>query len=445
MRRLVLINPSAQAFNLARQGFNVQPLNLAYLAAITPPNWRIEICDENLEPAPEALEADLVGITTLTATAGRAYELAARYRALGIPVVLGGIHASMVPEEASAHADAIVVGEAESVWPRLLEDLVRGALASIYRGTRGPLERRLFPRRDLFPGSYLFGSIQTSRGCPLDCEFCSVKAFNGPGVRYRAVEDVLDELATIPERLVFFTDDNLVGYGREARERAKRIFQGMIDRRMHKHWFCQSSLNFADDEELLRLAAQSGCILVLIGIESVDEKVLRGTMKKGINAKRGTRYYRELIRKLHRYRIAVIGNMIFGNDEAGPDEFDAAAWFNLISGLDVPWPGLLTPYPGTRLSQRLSAEKRILFENYPADWSKYNTTVVIRPKNYAPDELVTRFKEFARRSYSLPNILLRTARSLAYSRSLKRSVLVYNLNASLARRFDEGFLYPAEL
>ncbi len=443
MKKLLLVNPGAGAFNLARQGFRVQPLNLAYLAALTPPGWRIELVDEGFRPAPELAQADLVGITTLTATARRAYELAARYRAQGVPVVLGGIHASMVPDEASARADAVVVGEAESVWPRLLDDLARGELARVYRGERDPLERRLLPRRDLFRERYLFGSIQTSRGCPLDCEFCSVKAFNGAGIRQRRVEDVLDELATIPERLVFFADDNLVGYSRDSRERARRIFQGMIERGLDKRWFCQSSLNFADDEELVRLAAASGCILVLVGIESIDERVLRGTMKKGINAKRGPGYYRELIGRLHRHRISIIGNLIFGNDEAGDDEFEAAARFNLRSGLDVPWPGVLTPYPGTRLHERLAGEGRILFADYPADWSRYNTTVVIRPRRCSPDELVAQFKRFARRSYSLPQILLRAARTLAYSRRLSQSLLIYQLNASLARRFDEGFQPPA--
>jgi radical SAM superfamily enzyme YgiQ (UPF0313 family) len=351
----------------------------------------------------------------------------------------------MVPEEAIAHADSVVVGEAESVWPGLLEDLARGELALVYRGARGSLERRSFPRRDLLSPGYLFGSVQTSRGCPFDCEFCSVKAFNGSGFRQREAEDVLDELETVRQRLVFFTDDNLIGYSRASRERARCIFQGMIDRRIRKKWFCQTSLNFGDDEELVRLAARSGCILVLVGIESVDEKVLRGTMKKVINAKRGPRAYRTLIRRLHRHRISIIGNMIFGNDEAGDDEFEAAAWFNLTSGLDVPWPGPLTPYPGTRLHQRLTAEGRILFESYPADWSKYNTTVVIRPKRCSADELVRRFKRFASRSYSMPNILLRTLRTLGYSRSLEQSLLVYNFNASLARRFDEGFRYPGEL
>lgn len=444
MKRLLLINPSAQAFNLARQGFKVQPLGLAYLAALTPASWRIRIHDESFSRVPDASEADLVGITTLTATARRAYQLADGYRARGIPVVLGGIHASVLPEEAQVHADAVVVGEAESVWPRLLADLERGALAPRYHGSRDPLTHRLFPRRDLLTARYLFGSIQTSRGCPFDCEFCSVKAVSGAGVRQRAVEDVLDELETIPERMVFFTDDNLVGYTRASRERAKRIFEGMLARGIRKRWFFQSSLNVADDEELLALAARSGCIMVLIGIESLDEKVLRGTMKKGINAKRGAGHCRELVRTLHRHRIAVIGNMIFGSDEARGDEFEAAARFNLVSGLDVPWPGPLTPYPGTRLHVRLSDEDRILFRDYPADWSKYNTTVVIRPRSFTADELVSRFKRFARQSYSWPNILLRTARTLAYSRSLEQALLVYSMNASLARRFETGFRYPAE-
>jgi radical SAM superfamily enzyme YgiQ (UPF0313 family) len=351
----------------------------------------------------------------------------------------------MLPAEAAARADAVVVGEAEAVWPRLLADLERGALEPIYRGAAGELDARLLPRRELLPGDYSFGSIQTSRGCPLDCEFCSVKAFNGPRFRQRPIEHVLDELAVIPQPLVFFTDDNLAGYSRASRERAKALFRGMLARGLRKRWFCQTSLNFADDEELVRLAAASGCMLLLVGIESIDPNVLRGTMRKGVNARRGPRYYREFIRKLHRQRIAVIGNMIFGNDEATRSEFRDASWFYLASGLDIPWPGLLTPYPGTRLHERLARERRILYTDYPADWSKFNVTNVVRPRHYTPDELVGRFKGFARLTFALPQVLLRAARTLAYSRSLERALLVYNMNRSLARRFDEGMRYPSEV
>jgi len=443
MPKLVLINPASRHFRIAKQGFKIPPLHLAYLAAFTDDTWDVTIQDENFEPATVVLDADLVGITTLTSTVNRAYELAQQYRDRSIPVVLGGIHASMVPEEAEQHADAVVIGEAESVWQDVLRDTRKGELKSRYQGERPTFTRMKPPRRDLLSPAYTVGSIQTSRGCPLDCEFCSVKAFNGSKFRLRDVDDVLDELATIPQNLIFFTDDNLIGYSPSSRERAKAIFRGMIERRMNKTWFGQTSITFADDDETLRLAAQSGCVMMLVGIESVDVGVLSGKMNKQVNMKRGPDYYDSFIRKLHDHKIIVIGTLVFANDEEPEDIFEQTTAFCQRSGVDIPWPGLLTPYPGTRLFERMSREGRIVYTDYPNDWEKYNTTLVVAPPTGDRAEFCRRFQDFTRINYSTAKIWHRTLRTFAYSRSLKRSALVYSFNRSLADRFRTGVLPDA--
>lgn len=183
MPKLVLINPSAVNFNIARQGFKVQPLNLAYLAALSSEDWEIKIYDENFEEALIEKDADLVGITTLTSTINRAYELSIAYRREKIPVVLGGIHVSCVPDEALQFCDSVVIGEAESVWRKVLYDCLQNKLRKKYNGVQSDFKTSIFPRRDLLSNRYKCGSIQTSRGCPLDCEFCSVKAFYGSKFR----------------------------------------------------------------------------------------------------------------------------------------------------------------------------------------------------------------------------------------------------------------------
>lgn len=444
MPKLVLINPGQGNYRLARQGFKVQPLNLAYLAAVTPREWDVVLCDENMREADVQPDASLVGITTLTSTINRAYELASLYRQRGVPVVLGGIHASMQPDEAASFADSVVIGEGESVWPEVLADAAGGRLRPRYEGQHATFDKSVHPRRDLLSDQYTIASLQTSRGCPFDCEFCSVRAFNGGKFRQRAVDDVLAEIAAIPQRIVFFADDNLIGYSRESLERAKAIFRGMLERRMNKKWFCQTSINFADDEELLALAASSGCLLILVGIESISEEALQGSMNKRLNSRKGSRYYYEFLDKIHRHGIMALGTMIFGNDEEADDIFERTTEFYARSGLDIPWPGFLTPYPGTRLFERLEGEDRLLYTGFPRDWSKYNSTIVIRPGRKSAAELHREFTDFTRRNFGLKQVLGRTLNVLRYSRSPARALIAYNFNRSLSRRFAKGLTLPEE-
>ena len=221
-KKLLLINPVARYIKRKSIFFKnyidapFQPLNLAIIAALTPDDWEIEIFDEIFEPF-SYREADLVGITSYTGSAPRAYQIAEVYRSRGIPVVMGGIHASMLPEEAQKFVDSVVVGEAEGVWEQVIRDFEAGRMQKVYRPEMLPMEGAPFPRRDLLSDRYSSSSVQTSRGCPKDCEFCSVTAFNGQQYRNRPVEEILDELETISNRFIFFVDDNFVEKGKKVK------------------------------------------------------------------------------------------------------------------------------------------------------------------------------------------------------------------------------------
>ncbi|MEE4111449.1 MAG: cobalamin-dependent protein, partial [Desulfobacteraceae bacterium] len=219
MPRLLLVNPSNERKGLGNTKATAwPPLNLPYIAALTPKHYDIALIDENIEPFSEQ-PADLVGITAYTSSVSRGYEIAQLYKAKSIPVVMGGIHVSMLPDEALRFCDAVVIGEAESVWADLLQDFEAGCLKPKYQGNWQGLEDLPIPRRDILKNSYYrWGSMQTSRGCPMNCDFCSVTAFNGNRFRRRPVGSVIAELRQIPQKLVLLADDNIIGYGKKEAE-----------------------------------------------------------------------------------------------------------------------------------------------------------------------------------------------------------------------------------
>ena len=261
--RLYLINPCNPLVSLVKTGgnrwnsYNVwKPLGLMVLAGLTPDEWEISILDENLTtPDYYALPLpDLVGITAFTSQATRAYDIAATFHRLNVPVVMGGIHVTMCPKEAMGRVDAIVTGEAESIWEEVLTDCRSGILKQCYEGRQDDLNNVPAARHDLLSEGYHFGSIQTSRGCPLSCSFCSVTAFNGGKFRRRPVENIIEEFKMIREKNVLIVDDNLIGTRKEHIEYTKTLFRAMIAAKLDKHWIAQVTINMADDNELLILA-----------------------------------------------------------------------------------------------------------------------------------------------------------------------------------------------
>ena len=397
--RLLLVAPSWQDCNSnPNHGFSfLPPINLGILAGLTPPDWQVRIVDQNFQEVDYDQPADLVGITFMTGLAPRAYAMADALRARGRPVVLGGIHATALPEEAAQHADAVVVGEAEDLWPQVIADFVEEHLRPLYKAEGRPnLERWVSPRRDLFPpnGFFIRATTQTTRGCPFRCNFCSVTQFFGHTYRFRPVADVVNEVKAMGSSLVGFVDDNIAGNAR----RAKELFRALIPLKIQ--WISQASLTMAEDEELLDLAQQSGCIGVFVGIESINPLAIEA-MGKPINV---VSRYETAIKRLHDHGIAIEGAFIFGLDEDDESVFERTVDFAVRTHLEAAQFGILTPFPGTPLYTQLERAGRII----DRDWAKYTVRdVVYRPKRMSPERLKEGSEWAWQQFYSYRSILRR--------------------------------------
>jgi radical SAM superfamily enzyme YgiQ (UPF0313 family) len=423
--RLYLINPSNPLVSIVHikdsrwNRYRVwKPLSLMVLAGLTPPEWDITIVDENLGPPdyPAMPRPDLVGITAFTSQANRAYEVAAYFRSLGVPVVMGGIHATMCLKEAMERVDSVVTGEAEGVWPQVLDDARHGCLRHRYDGGLAEMDHVPLARHDLLPAGYAFGAIQTTRGCPLNCTFCSVTAFNGAHYRQRPIPDVVREFQSIREPRVLVVDDNLIGTRPEHIARAKDLFRALAEANLHKQWVAQATINFADDEELLTLAAKAGCRGVFIGFESPTPEGLRELGKK-FNLLKG-RDLRASVRRIQRHHIMVVGSFILGLDVDEPGIgtriADAASRYG-VDNLNVLF---LTPLPGTRLWDQMKSERRLALDAFPEDWRYYTLTFpVSRYRHLSLDAIIQEMTACNRRFYSLPHILRRACSNVWHRRS----------------------------
>jgi radical SAM superfamily enzyme YgiQ (UPF0313 family) len=385
--RVALISPKGPLYRhrggIFRKSLRYQPLTLTTLAALVPTELDVELTliDEGIADMPDALDVDLAGLTVITGTAPRAYELSAKLRARGVATVLGGPHVTLVPDDAQPHADSIVVGYAEDTWPRLLRDFASGALRPRYDQSPGlDLANRPFPRRELLPRErFLTDNVfEATRGCVHDCEFCVVpsawgrKPFQKPVAD--VVEDVRRHLATRRSRQLIFVDLNLIADRRYAAE----LFAALIP--LDVCWYGLATTLIGRDDALLDLAARSGCKGLLIGLESISPENLRAT-RKGFNRPED---FAELIANLHAHGIAVQGCFTFGMDGDGADVFEQTARFAIDAKIDLPRFAIVTPFPGTALFKRLESEGRILTR----DWSLYDGQhVVFQPKRMSVAEL----------------------------------------------------------
>jgi radical SAM superfamily enzyme YgiQ (UPF0313 family) len=417
--RLLLINPRNPLVSVSNKKnrwnkYRVwKPLGLLVVAGCTPPEWDITIVDENVE-VPDYSQMprpDLVGVTAFTSQAPRAYEVAAMFRGWGVTVVMGGIHATMCHEEATSRVDAVVLGEAEGVWAQVLTDAARGALRPLYAGDQEEMEDTPPARHELLPTGYHFGSIQTTRGCPLNCSFCSVSSFNGRKYRRRSVEDVVSEFKMIGENHVLVVDDNLIGTRRDHIARAKELFRAMIGASLGKKWICQATINMADDEELLRLASRAGCVGVFIGFESPSDEGLVEVHKK-YNIQKN-RDFRASVRRIQRHGISVVGSFIMGLDVDRPGIGLQIADTANRYGVDLLNVLMLTPLPGTDLWKKMEEEGRITADRFPEDWKYYTLTLpVARYHHLSRDQVIDEMDNCVRQFYSLRGILRRVGRTL---------------------------------
>ena len=418
--RLYLINPSNPFVSIVKVKENRwnryrvwKPLSLMVLAGLTPPEWEIAIVDENLgTPNYEAMpRPDLVGITAFTAQANRAYEVATHFRNLGVPVVMGGIHATMCLDEAMQRVDSVVTGEADGIWPQVLEDTRHGSLKRWYDGGLAEMNDVPLARHDLLAAGYALGAIQTTRGCPLNCSFCSVTAFNGARYRQRPIPDVVREFQSIHEKHVLVVDDNLIGTRPEHIARAKDLFRAMARANLRKEWIAQATINFADDEELLALAAKAGCGGVFIGFESPAPEGLLELGKK-FNLLKG-RDFRASVRRIQRHNILVVGSFIIGLDidepGIGKRIADVASQYG-VDNLNVLF---LTPLPGTRLWDQMTSAGHIALDTFPEDWKYYTLTFpVARYKYLSLDGIIEEMISCNRNFYSMSRILRRVCSNL---------------------------------
>ncbi|WP_437522096.1 radical SAM protein [Sorangium sp. So ce726] len=333
-------------------------VGLGTLAALTPPEDEIIYTDDVVQPFDlerDVKDVDLVGISVDSKTARRSYDIAAAYRRRGVKVVLGGIHPTACPDEALQHADAVVVGEAEDAWPALLADVKRGELKPFYRPELPNLAGRPAPRRDLFTSKkYIpFQVVQTMRGCPYPCEFCSVSTANGTTMRFRPTDEVLSELRSLG-KLIMFADDNVMIH----RAYSKELFTRMVP--LKKHWIGQCSLAAVKRLENVKLMAESGCKALFIGFESIDEETVKFTGKRQNRPSQ----YKDTMAMLHDHGISVWGSFVFGFDTDDPEVFDRTVEFGIDMKLTMALYAILTPYPATQLYRRLKAEGRLTDERW---------------------------------------------------------------------------------
>ncbi|MEK6791210.1 MAG: radical SAM protein [Deltaproteobacteria bacterium] len=418
MKKILFISPSYRSKLLEKlRVLAIPPLSLTTLAAHTPEEYEVQIVDEAVEDIDFGVHADLVAITCMTPLAPRAYDIAARFRERGVPVVLGGIHVSMMPDEAARYADAIVIGEAERLWPALLTDFSKGALKAVYRDSSPPdIENLPKPRRELLTGDYFVHTMQTSRGCPHNCNFCSVTLFNGGRSRLRNMDKVVEEAREIKGKRFFIIDDNIIGSGTKSFDRTFDLFARLKD--IGKEWAGQTCLNIVEQDGLLAAASKSGARVFLIGFESIVPEAL-ASMGKSVNLRPNTRNFKEAVKKIHDHGIAIVGGFMFGTDHDTKDCFDATAEFILDAGIDAVQLSIQTPLPGTALYKRLAEEKRLLYTDYPRDWERYNIfEPVFRPKQMTPDELYDGLIRSYRNVSSFTSSVKRGVRTFVNTRSL---------------------------
>jgi len=418
--------------------FKLQRVNLPLLAALTPPGHTVTIVDEAFAPDDTDQEVDLVGITVLTELAPRAYQIGDSYRSKGVKVVMGGIHPTIMPEEALGHADAVVVGEAEGVWPRLVADAASGQMQRIYRAeTMTCLQGLPIPRRDLFSKTGGKGyipipvGVETSRGCPNDCEFCCIGRTLGQKYRVRPVAEVIAEIESINSPHLFFVDDALA----LDRKAAKKLFTEMIP--LRRRWLAQGTVSLAEDLELLGLMKRAGCLGLLIGFESVQS----GTQHE-VNKIRNLKIdFYEAMRRFHGEGFGILGCFVFGFDFESREVFDQTLEFIMGSSMDCAQLRILTPYPGTRLYARLLSEGRL----YERDWWLHGyppDTLLYQPKGMTADELISGFARVNRQAYSFGAMTKRFFGMSPWKRTLFGCQVYAGLNLSTRNRYFKGLRNP---
>jgi radical SAM superfamily enzyme YgiQ (UPF0313 family) len=398
--RLLIIQPENRETNRFRrlQFNNFSQITVPYLAAFVPEqHYGITLVDEYCQRVPYEKPFELVAITTNTPNAPHCYEMAARFRAVGAKVAMGGPHVTLLPEEATEYCDFLLIGESEETWPQFLEDFRLGTARAVYRSDAPPtLEHLPFPRWDLLKRCRLMkGAVFATRGCPYNCRYCNLKQIYHDCFRVRPILEVAEEIGRLPSDFFVFWDDNLFADSNHAKTLLRAIAP------LNKRWAAQATLCDCADEELLSLAKAAGCMYLFIGLESFSEGALSDA-GKSINR---VDDYEELIGNIHSHSIMVQAGIVFGFDSDTRDVFDKTLVACEILGIDGTTVSILTPFPKTPIYEQFKQEGRLIGE----DWSQYNskTAVAFQPKNMTAEELFDGYLRFRRRFFSLRSFIRR--------------------------------------
>lgn len=433
--RVLLVDPMTSAGSLPlatrkrlRNALGYPGLGLYTVAALTPPDVEVRVVDEALEDIPPDFSPDLVGISVQTPAAPRAYDLSARFRASGVPVVLGGVHVSLNREEARQHATAVVVGEAELTWRRLLDDFRIGNLGGVYRAEgHADLDTSPPPRRDLMRagGRFMPCVIQASKGCHFGCEFCSLFASVGQRCRFRSVDRVANEIRALPGYPVLFVDDNIYADA----EYAKALFRAIAP--LKRGWVGESTWHIAFDDAALSLARDSGCLGLFIGFDSINRQ---SAVPKVPASRDPEATYVEAIRNLQNHGIACVAAFVFGLDQDDSTVFERTLRVIRDGGAALASFSVLVPYPGTPVFTRLRQEGRIT----EWDWSKYaSPNVCFQPKRMTAARLSEGTLWAQKEFLSFSNVM-RTAALTGLQLGWGRALMALRLNLAQRRNWPYG-------
>lgn len=435
--RLTLVHPciGRRKGQVYMRLWQMEPLPPAAIAGLTPPGVEIRFYDDRMERIPYDEPTDLVGISVETYTAKRAYQIASEYRKRGVPVVMGGFHATLCPEEVSQYADAVVVGEAETLWETVLRDAERKSLQPYYRAETRPSLSCMRPDRSIFAGkNYLpIGLVEAGRGCHFVCDFCAVQTVFGHSQTRRPNDDIFAELEELRNKpLIFFVDDNITSNMAQAKEFFREL------KKLNIRWVSQASINAAHDEEFLHLIKESGCQGVLIGFESLNPENLQ-KMNKGFNTMQGG--YEKALANLRKYNIRLYITFVFGYDGDTESSFRESVDFALRQKFYIAAFNHLTPFPGTPLYERLEREGRLLFDKWWLDEGYSYNMIPFQPAHMTPERLQRGCVEARAEFYNWPNIWQRSFDPVNRS-SLLMWWQFYGINAMFRREVRTRDFYP---